>query len=146
MWQGGLSPPGPVSLPGAALEYSRLGILCCTELAVLKSFSFLKALCAQGFACILKHPRMQQVNSPSLLPTQQLPNPAGRLCCKEIIEDSGYRRKTFQHTLQAVFMSWRMFCHICSLEYSAPSCPGCDSSSAPWWEQLGRKSGGKNQL
>lgn len=61
----GLSPPGPVSLPGAALEYSRLGILCCTELAVLKSFSFLKALCAQGFASILKHPRMHQVNSPS---------------------------------------------------------------------------------
>lgn len=100
----GLSPPGPVSLPGAALEYSRLRILCCTDLAVLKSFSFLRALRAQGFASILKHLRMYQVNSPSLLTIQQHPNPSGGLswgCCKEIIEDSGYRRKTFQHTLQA---------------------------------------------
>lgn len=85
----GLSPPGPVSLPGAALEYSRLRILCCTELAVLKSFSFLKALCAQDSSSILKQPRMHPVNSPSLLP---IPNPAGGLCCKEMISVFGGQR------------------------------------------------------
>lgn len=58
LWQGGLSPPGPLSLSGAALKYSRLRILCCTDLPVLKSFSFLKALCAQGFASI--HPEAPQ--------------------------------------------------------------------------------------
>lgn len=134
----GLSPPGPVSLPGAALEYSRVGIFCCTELAVLKSFSFLKALCAQGFASILKHPRMHQVNSPSQILL-------GACAAKKLLRTVVTGEKPF-NTTGKVFMSWRMFCHICSLEYSAPSCPGWDSSSAPWWEQLGRKSGGKNQL
>lgn len=33
-------------------------------------------------------------------------------------------------------MGWRMLCHVCSPEYSAPSCAGCDTSSAPWYEQL----------
>lgn len=163
----GLSSPGPVSLPGAALKYSRLTILCCTYLAVLKSISFLKALCAQGSASILNHPRMHQVNSPFLLPVQQHPNPAGGLCwgcCKEMISIFWgqwlQEKNRSTNTTGKVFMGWRMFFHVCSLEYSAPSCPGCDTSSAPWCEQLlqpstatephpehlGRKAGGGNSF